>query len=88
MPGRSINLAMSVRGLTALNLLDLGGHVAEEYGIPMRGRMIHNVDGTTYDVPYGKGDQAIYSVGRRYINEALLTGMYIHGDPSSPRDLG
>ena len=38
--------------------------------------MIHNVDGSTYDVPYGKGGQAIYSVGRRYINEALLTGRY------------
>ena len=37
-PGRSINLAMSVRGLTALDLIGLGGHVAEEYGIPMRGR--------------------------------------------------
>ena len=42
-------------------------------------RMIHNVDGSTYDVPYGKGGQAIYSVGRRYINEALLTGKYIQG---------
>ena len=44
--------------------------------IELAPRMIHNVDGTTYDVPYGKGDQCIYSVGRRYINEALLTGKY------------
>ena len=44
--------------------------------------MIHNVDGTTYDVPYGKGDQCIYSVGRRYINEALLTGKSVQGDSS------
>ena len=50
--------------------------------IELRPRMIHNVDGTTYDVPYGKGDQCIYSVGRRYINEALLTGKSVQGDSS------
>jgi len=72
-PGRSINLAMSVRGLSALNSIGLGNHVAEEYGIPMRARMIHTLEGTTYPVPYGKEDQAIYSVGRRYVNEILLT---------------
>ena len=39
----------------------------------MRARMIHPVDGATYAVPYGKEGQCIYSVGRRYINEVLLT---------------
>ena len=73
-PGRSINLAMSVRGLSALNRIGLGNHVAEEYGIPMRARMIHTTKGETYPVPYGKKDQAIFSVGRRYVNEILLTG--------------
>ena len=29
-----------------------------------------------YPVPYGKEGQAIYSVGRRYVNEILLTGNY------------
>ena len=73
-PGKSINLAMSIRGLSALNSIGLGNHVAEEYGIPMRARMIHRLDGTTYPVPYGKKGQAIYSVGRRYVNEILLNG--------------
>ena len=40
----------------------------------MRARMIHTVEGNTYPVPYGKKDQCIYSVGRRYVNEILLTG--------------
>jgi len=71
-PGKSINLAMSVRGLTGLGKVGLGQHVANEYGIPMFKRMIHNVDGSTYAVPYGKKDQCIFSVGRRYINEVLL----------------
>jgi hypothetical protein len=29
-------------------------------------------DGSTYPIPYGREDQCIYSVGRRYINEILL----------------
>jgi kynurenine 3-monooxygenase len=73
-PGKSINLAMSVRGLSALDKIGLGDHVAREYGIPMRARRIHNLDGTTYPVPYGTKEQCIYSVGRRYVNEILLTG--------------
>ena len=52
----------------------LGNHIAEEYGIPMRARMIHTVGGDTYPVPYGKEEECIYSVGRRYVNEILLTG--------------
>jgi len=72
-PGKSINLAMSVRGLTGLGKVGLGEHVANEYGIPMHARMIHRPDGSTYEVPYGKEGQAIFSVGRRYINEVLLT---------------
>jgi len=71
-PGRSINLAMSVRGLSALDKINLGEHVKQEYGIPMHSRMIHNRDGTTNPIPYGKENQAIYSVGRRYVNEILL----------------
>jgi len=72
-PGRSINLAMSVRGLSALDSIGLGAHVASEYGIPMHSRMIHTLKGEMYPVPYGKEGQAIYSVGRRYVNEILLT---------------
>ena len=71
-PGRSINLAMSVRGLGALNKVDLDEHVKKEYGIPMYARMIHSTDGQTNPIPYGKENQCIYSVGRRYVNEILL----------------
>jgi len=80
-PGKSINLAMSVRGLSALDGLGsgLGRHVADEYGIPMRARRIHPIgcsgESDTYAVPYGRSpDQCIYSVGRRYVNEILLDG--------------
>lgn len=70
--GKSINLAMSVRGIEAMNGAGLGDHVKDEYGIPMYARMIHNRDGSTYPVPYGQKDQCIYSVGRRYVNEILI----------------
>ena len=62
--GKSINLAMSVRGLAALNQLGIGKHVAEDYGIPMYSRLIHTPSGETYTVPYGKKHECIYSVGR------------------------
>jgi len=70
--GRSINLAMSVRALTALKGIDLDEHIKTEYGIPMHSRMIHNKDGSKYGIPYGKQNECIYSVGRRYVNEILL----------------
>lgn len=76
-PGKSINLAMSLRGLCALDKIGLGEHFARDYGYPMSARMIHNLDGSTYPVPYGKDEQSIYSVGRRYVNEILLTGEFI-----------
>jgi len=59
--------------LSALNSIGLGAHVASEYGIPMHSRMIHTPQGQMYPVPYGKEGEAIYSVGRRYVNEILLT---------------
>ena len=70
--GRSINLAMSVRGLGALRKIGLDDHIREEYGIPMHARMIHSPGGDTNAIPYGKANQCIYSVGRRYVNEILL----------------
>lgn len=46
-----------------------------QHGIPMYARMIHNIDGTRNVIPYDKvNNQAIYSVGRKYLNEILLTG--------------
>ena len=71
-PGRSINLAMSVRGLAALRKVGLDEHMKTEYGIPMNARMIHSPAGDLNAIPYGKDGEAIYSVGRRYVNEILL----------------
>jgi kynurenine 3-monooxygenase len=72
--GRSINLALSVRGRKALREVGLEDKLLQ-HGIPMYARMIHNVDGTRKVIPYDRRNrQAIYSVGRKYLNEILLTG--------------
>jgi len=70
--GRSINLAMSDRGLRALEAAGLADDI-RSIAIPMRGRMIHAVDGTTTFQPYGVGDQAINSVSRGELNKRLMT---------------
>jgi len=71
-PGKSINLAMSVRARTALREVGLEDKIIRDHGLPMEARMIHKPDGTTYSMPYGKKGQCIYSVGRRFVNEVLL----------------
>jgi kynurenine 3-monooxygenase len=71
--GRSINLAVSVRGLHALREVGLEDEVLAE-AIPMRGRMMHAVDGALTFQRYGKDDsQCIHSLSRGWLNGALLT---------------
>ncbi|MCW3124597.1 MAG: kynurenine 3-monooxygenase [Bacteroidetes bacterium] len=69
--GRSINLALSNRGWAALDKIGLSEKIAQ-ISIPMTGRMVHNLDGTTAYIPYGKDGQAIYSVSRGELNIALI----------------
>jgi kynurenine 3-monooxygenase len=69
--GKSINLALSHRGWKALHKIGLGKAV-EAISIPMKGRMIHDLDGTQHFIPYGKDDQAIYSVSRGDLNRLMV----------------
>src|SRR5689334_1372695 len=69
--GRSINLALSDRGLLALEKVGLAGEI-KKIAIPMHGRFIHNPDGTTVVQPYGKQGQSIYSVSRAVLNKKLM----------------
>ncbi|MEY4710063.1 MAG: hypothetical protein RIS28_1195, partial [Bacteroidota bacterium] len=69
--GRSINLALSTRGLRGLAKVGLDAEVLD-ISIPMTGRMMHSVDGTLKYQPYGKDGQAIYSVSRGQLNIKLL----------------
>ena len=69
--GRSINLALSDRGLLALEKVGLVEEV-RKISIPMHGRFIHNLDGTTAFQPYGKEGQFINSVSRGELNKKLM----------------
>src|SRR5690554_3389082 len=75
--GRSINLALSTRGLTALAGVGLEENV-REMCIPMRGRMIHPVEGTPHLQPYGRADQFINSISRQGLNELLMSTAEAH----------
>ena len=71
--GRSINLAMSVRGIHALQEVGLY-HRIKPFIIPMKGRMIHGLDGSTHLQPYGqKEEEVIYSVSRAKLNIELMS---------------
>ncbi len=69
--GRSINLALSDRGILALERVGLAGEI-RSISIPMHGRFIHNTDGTTAFQPYGKQGQFINSVSRGELNKKLM----------------
>jgi kynurenine 3-monooxygenase len=69
--GRSINLALSDRGLLALEKVGLAEEV-RKIAIPMHGRFIHNLDGSTAFQPYGKQGQYINSVSRGELNKQLI----------------
>jgi kynurenine 3-monooxygenase len=83
--GKSINLALGTRGLTALDRVGLKEKV-EALGIPMPGRMMHDREGRLTFQPYGVGGQANLSVSRRGLNEILMdeaesqSGVPIHFD--------
>jgi kynurenine 3-monooxygenase len=69
--GRSINLALSDRGIRALQEVGIANNVLE-IAIPMHGRFIHNSDGGTAFQPYGKQGQYINSISRRELNCRLM----------------
>ncbi|WP_256569229.1 FAD-dependent oxidoreductase [Myxococcus qinghaiensis] len=71
--GRSINLAISTRGLYALRQVGLEEE-ALKHAIPMRGRMIHPPKGALAYQPYGKDDsQHINSLSRAWLNKFLMS---------------
>ena len=77
--GKSINLAMSYRGWKALDTVGVGDAI-REIAIPMWGRTMHHLDGSTSYQAYGREDQCIYSVSRGEINSKLMSISESHGE--------
>ncbi|MGH8399510.1 MAG: FAD-dependent oxidoreductase [Gammaproteobacteria bacterium] len=70
--GRSINLALAQRGIRPLRKVGLYEKVSKLL-IPMRGRMLHDVDGALTLTLYGRTpDEVIYSISRPGLNMLLM----------------
>jgi kynurenine 3-monooxygenase len=81
--GKSINLALSTRGIHALRAAGAWEEMRRII-IPMRGRMMHSVTGELSFMPYGKDEtEVINSISRAELNIALMNaaeerGVAIH----------
>src|SRR5438046_1177565 len=70
--GRSINLALSTRGIYALEQLGIADEVLR-HAIPMRGRMIHDKSGALHFSPYDRDpNKFINSIGRAELNTTVI----------------
>jgi kynurenine 3-monooxygenase len=70
--GRSINLALSARGIHALKEVGLHEEIMK-IAIPMKGRMIHALDGKLTFQPYGRLEhEVIYATSRAQLNICLM----------------
>ena len=70
--GRSINLAVSTRGIHALEQLGIASEVMQ-HAIPMRGRMIHDKSGRLHFAPYDVDpNKCINSIGRAALNTVVI----------------
>src|SRR5438874_11837267 len=71
--GRSINLAVSTRGLHALHQVGLDDEVLRQ-AVPMHGRLMHGPRGERTFLRYGKDDsEHINSMSRGGLNKLLMT---------------
>jgi len=70
--GRSINLAISTRGIHALEQIGIVDE-ALRHAIPMRGRMIHDKSGELHFTPYDVDPKkCINSIGRAGLNATVI----------------
>jgi kynurenine 3-monooxygenase len=77
--GRSINLALSARGIHALRQAELWTQM-QKIAIPMKGRMMHSAGSELTFQPYGKNDsEVIHSISRGDLGIALMNAAEAQG---------
>jgi kynurenine 3-monooxygenase len=77
--GRSINLALSTRGIHALSQVGLWDKM-HKIIIPMKGRMMHSPNSELTFQPYGKDEsEVINSISRAELNIALMNAAEAQG---------
>jgi kynurenine 3-monooxygenase len=69
--GKSINLALSKRGWTALKKVGIDKEV-KKIAIPMYKRIMHDEKGNLSEQPYGNEGESIYSVSRASLNVLMM----------------
>ena len=69
--GRSINMALSNRGLRALDEVGLTSQIKQK-AVPMNGRQMHDLNGNLTFLPYGTQGQFINSISRSGLNMVLM----------------
>ncbi|KAJ7794104.1 hypothetical protein B0H14DRAFT_2392835 [Mycena olivaceomarginata] len=70
---RSINLTLSARGIAAVQAIDSA--LVERLlhnAVPLRGRMVHHLEGNTTRQQYDRGGHCLYSIERGLLNLILL----------------
>jgi kynurenine 3-monooxygenase len=76
--GRSINLAISTRGIHALEQIGIADE-ALQHAIPMRGRMIHDKSGALHFTPYDVDPKkCINSIGRAALNTTVIEAAQLY----------
>jgi kynurenine 3-monooxygenase len=77
--GRSINLVVTSRGVDALRAVELWDAV-RRLCVPVRGRMMHAIDGGLSYQPYGRDDsECNFSISRLELNRFLVDRAAAHG---------
>lgn len=77
--GRSINLALSARGIHALSQAGLWKRI-QNVIVPMKGRMMHSISSELTFQPYGKNEsEVINSVSRADLNICLMNAAEAEG---------
>ena len=77
--GRSINLAVSKRGIHALSEAGLWNEMRRII-VPMKGRMMHSIEGDITFQPYGKDEsEVINSISRADLHVALVNAAEARG---------
>jgi kynurenine 3-monooxygenase len=66
----ALNITLCERGLRALQVVGLRDAVLN-LAVPARGRRIHDLDGSVVFQPYGNRGEAIFSISRDALNDAL-----------------
>ena len=77
--GRSINLALSARGIYALTQAGLWNEM-QNIIVPMKGRMMHSIQSETTFQPYGSDESdVINSISRAELNKSLMNAAEAQG---------